>query len=84
MAANPTSLSTKSRYWKKDLNQPLLVIEIEFFSKNPKEIAGNVFHENFHYPSSNILKTRYFYEAILVETGSIKIKHNTDKFSIWI
>ena len=81
VVAKPTPLSTKSRYWQNDLNQPLLVIEIEFFSKNPKEIAAKAFHENFHYPSSDLLKTRDFYEAILVETGSVKIKHNADKFS---
>ena len=81
VAANPTPLSTKSRYWKNDLNQPLLVIEREFFSENPREIAAKAFQENFHYPSGDILKTREFYEAVLTETGSVKIKHNADKFS---
>ena len=81
VAANPTPLSAKSTYWQKDLNQPLLVIEREFFSKIPREIAAKAFHENFHYPSTDLLKTRDFYEAILVETGFVKIKHNTDKFS---
>ena len=57
------------------------MIEREFFSENPKEIAAKVFHENFHYPSGELLKTRDFYEAILVETGSVKIKHNVDKYS---
>ena len=32
VVVNPTPLSAKSRYWQKDLNQPLLVIEKEFFS----------------------------------------------------
>ena len=81
VAANPTPLSAKSKYWQKDFNQPLLVIEREFFSKDPREIAAKVFHENFHYPSSDLLKTREFYEAILVETGSVKIKHNADKYN---
>ena len=36
VAANPTPLSTKSRYWQNDLNQSLLVIEREFFSENPR------------------------------------------------
>ena len=81
VAANPTPLSTKSRYWQNDLNQPLLVIEREFFSENPREIATKAFHENFHYPSGDLLKTREFYEAILVETGSVKIKYNADKYS---
>ncbi|KAL6339361.1 hypothetical protein AAG906_028093 [Vitis piasezkii] len=81
VAANPTPLSTKSRYWQNDLNQPLLVIEREFFSENPREIATKAFQENFHYPSGDILRTREFYEAVLTETGSVKIKHNADKFS---
>ncbi|KAL6336194.1 hypothetical protein AAG906_011076 [Vitis piasezkii] len=67
VAANPTPLSTKSRYWQNDLNQSLLVIEREF-SLKPREIAAKAFQENFHYPSWSFL-----------ETGSVKIKHN-DKF----
>ena len=81
VAANPTPLSAKSRYWQKDLNQPLLVIERDFFSENPREIVAKAFHKNFHYPSSDLLKTRKFYEVVLVETGSVKIKHNADKFN---
>ena len=81
MVAKPTPLSTKSRYWQNDLNQPLLVIEREFFSENLKEIAAKAFQENFHYPSGDLLKTREFYEAALAKTGSVKIKHNADKFS---
>ena len=34
------------------------------------EIAPKAFHENFHYPSGDLLKTREFYEHILVETNS--------------
>ena len=52
-----------------------------FFNENPKEIVAKAFHENFHYPSSDILKTRDFYENILVDTDLVKIKHNTDKYS---
>ena len=66
VAANPTPLYEKSRYWQKDLNQPILVIKREFFSENPMEIAAKA----FHYPSSDLLKTREFYEHILVETNS--------------
>ena len=81
VAANPTPILVKSRYCQKDLNQPLLVIEREFFAENPRDIVAKAFHENFHYPSGDILKTRDFYEAILVETGSVKIKHNVNKYS---
>ena len=52
-----------------------------FSLKNPKEIAAKAFHENFHYPSGDLLKTREFYEAILVETDYVKIKHSADKYS---
>ena len=58
-----------------------MVIEIEFFFENPREIVAKAFHENFHYLFGDLLKTREFYEANLVETGSVKIKHNANKFS---
>ena len=80
VAANPTPLYEKSRYWQKDLNQPILVIKREFFSENPMEIAAKAFHENFHYLYGDLLKTREFYEHILVETDFVKIKHNADKY----
>ena len=47
-----------------------MVIEREIFSENPREIAAKAFQENFHYPSGDLLKTREFYEHILVETNS--------------
>ncbi|KAL6340474.1 hypothetical protein AAG906_006138 [Vitis piasezkii] len=81
VATNPTPLSTKSRYWQNDLNQPLLVIEREFFSENPREIATKAFQENFHYPSGDILRTREFYEAILTE-ALLKLSIMR-KFTIW-
>ena len=83
MATNPTPLSTKPRYWNNDLNQPLLVIERDFFSENPREIVAKYFQENFHYPSSDILKTREFYEAVLTEIGSVKIKTLINS-AIWV
>ena len=63
VTANPTPLSSKSHYWQKDLNEPIMVIEREFFNEDPKVIAANGFEENFHYPSSDLLKTRDFYIA---------------------
>ena len=80
VAANPTPLLAKSRYWQKYFNQPLLVIKREFFFENPREIAAKAFHENFHHPFGDLLKTREFYETILVKTSSVKIKHNADKY----
>ena len=54
VAANPTPLLAKSRYWQKYFNQHLLVIEREFFFENPGEIVAKSFHENFHYPSGDL------------------------------
>ena len=51
VAASLTHFSAKSKYWQKDFNQPLLVIEREFFSEDSREITATAFHENFHYPS---------------------------------
>ena len=58
VVANPAPLSSKSHYWQKDLNQPILVIESELFNENPKEMVAKAFHENFHYPSGDLLKTK--------------------------
>ena len=59
VAANPTPLSTKSRYLQNDLNQSLLVNEREFFSENPREIAAKAFQENSDF-MSNLEKTLDF------------------------
>ena len=78
MAANPTHFSSKSHYWKNDLNQSIMVIKREFFfNENPREIATKA----FYYPSSDLLKTREFYEHILVDTSLVKTKHNPNKYS---
>ena len=66
---------------KKILINLFQLLKENFSLKNPKGIATKAFHENFHYPSGDLLKTREFYEAILVETGYVKIKHNADKYS---
>ena len=50
VTANPTPLSTKSRYWQNDLNQSLLVIEREFFSENPREVVQKLFKKIFIIP----------------------------------
>ena len=43
VTANPTPLSTKSRYWQNDLNQPLLIIEREFFSETLERLQQKFF-----------------------------------------
>ena len=59
-----------------------MVIErVFFFNENLKEIAAKGFHENFHYSFGDILKSRDFYEHILMDTGSVKIKQNVDKYN---
>ena len=49
VAAN-TPLSTKSRYWQNDLNQPLLVIEREFSLKTPEKLLQKLFKKIFIIP----------------------------------
>ena len=84
VAANPTPLSTKSRYWQKDLNQPILVIEREFFFKNPREIAAKAFHENFHYPSGDLLKQENFMKQSLWKPALLKSSTMLINSAIWI
>ena len=84
VVANPTPLSEKSRYWQKELNQPILVIEREFFSENPKEIAAKVFHENFHYPSDDLLKIRDFMNISLWKPTLLKSSTMLINTTTWI
>ena len=81
VAANPTPLSIKSRYWQNDLNQPLLAIEREFFFlKILERLQQKLFMKIFIIPLVIFQKQEIFMKQF-IETGSVKIKHNADKFS---
>lgn len=53
----------------------------EFFNENPRDIAIKTFHENFHYLSGDLSRTREFYKQILIDTGLVRIKHNPNEFN---
>lgn len=41
----------------------------------PIQLAEQMFSPNWHYVPTNALKNRKFYELILVDTNSVKIKY---------
>ena len=55
-----------------------MVLEKEWFKMDRRTLYKTVFPNTFHYPPTNIQKTRTFYEFILVDTGSIELTQNKD------
>ncbi|KAG4989192.1 hypothetical protein JHK85_032175 [Glycine max] len=53
-------------------------MEPEFWDKNPFKATAKAFPPGFHYKPTTILKTRTFYELILVDSNSVSIKHFKD------
>ena len=56
-------------------------IEVEngFNDINPWEIIRKYYPENWYFAPKDLLKPQDYYNSILEETGSVKIKHNFDK-----
>ncbi|KAG8654294.1 hypothetical protein MANES_05G118701v8 [Manihot esculenta] len=56
-------------------------IEVEhgFNNINPWEVIRKYYPENWYFTPKNILKPQDYYQSILEETGSVKVKHNFDK-----
>ena len=53
-------------------------MELEFWDKNPFKATAKAFPQGFHFRPTAINKTRKFYEFILVDIGSVSIKHFKD------
>ncbi|KRG94208.1 hypothetical protein GLYMA_19G068100v4 [Glycine max] len=53
-------------------------MEPEFWDKNPFKATAKAFPPGFHYKPTTILKTRTFYELILVDSNLVSIKHFKD------
>ncbi|KAL5159338.1 hypothetical protein HKD37_15G043685 [Glycine soja] len=53
-------------------------MEPKFWDKNPFKATAKAFPPGFHYKPTTILKTRTFYELILVDSNSVSIKHFKD------
>ena len=74
---NPTPKSTNS-YLSKNKFLTVLQMELEFWDKNPFKATAKAFPQGFHFRPTAINKTRKFYEFILVDIGSVSIKHFKD------
>ncbi|KAL5165928.1 F-box/kelch-repeat protein [Glycine soja] len=73
----PPTKQTNNYIYK---NKLLIVLQMEpeFWDKNPFKATAKAFPPGFHYKPTTILKTRTFYELILVDSNSVSIKHFKD------
>ncbi|KAG8651192.1 hypothetical protein MANES_07G100510v8 [Manihot esculenta] len=68
-----------------DLSNPLKAVEFEieiehgFNNINPWEVVRKNYSENWLFRPKDISKPQEYYQSILEETGSARIKHNFDK-----
>ncbi|KAG4980251.1 hypothetical protein JHK82_033487 [Glycine max] len=72
----PTKQTNNYIYKNKFLT--ILQMEPEFWDKNSFKATTKAFPPGFHYKPTTILKTRTFYELILVDSNSVSIKHFKD------
>ena len=79
---SPRSSTPFSDYQEKPDKLPLFPIETSWTNMQPREIAARFFPSSFHYLPANTLKTRTFYEFILVDTGSVEITHKQEQNQI--
>lgn len=72
VATNPT---IKSKYFHKpQCEQTIVLLENQTWNEDPFQIPPRVFAPKTHFLQSSPLHTQQFYEAILVDTGSISVK----------
>ena len=76
-AQTPPTKQTNNYIYKNKL-LTVLQMEPEFWDKNPFKATAKAFPPGFHYKPTTILKTRTFYELILVDSNSVSIKHFKD------
>uniref|UniRef100_A0A0R0JM63 Uncharacterized protein n=1 Tax=Glycine max TaxID=3847 RepID=A0A0R0JM63_SOYBN len=53
-------------------------MEPEFWDKHPFKATTKAFQSGFHFKPTTIMKSRTFYELILVDSNSVSIKHFKD------
>ncbi|MED6110720.1 hypothetical protein PIB30_045429 [Stylosanthes scabra] len=56
-------------------------MEPEFWDEFPHKVIPKIFPTGFHFRPTSPIKTRQFYEFILVDTDSVAIKHYKDKIN---
>ncbi|KAG5080904.1 hypothetical protein JHK86_004969 [Glycine max] len=76
-AQTPPTKQTNNYIYKNKL-LTVLQMEPEFWDKSPFKATAKAFPPGFHYKPTTILKTRTFYELILVDSNSVSIKHFKD------
>ncbi|KAL5141611.1 hypothetical protein HKD37_09G024923 [Glycine soja] len=76
-AQTPPTKQTNNYIYKNKFTT-VLQMEPEFWDKNPFKATAKAFPPGFHYKPTTILKTRTFYELILVDSNSVSIKHFKD------
>ena len=70
-----TSNPSKPIYLTKDTKLMLQVLEADNLSASGSIITEKIFQKNKYFISNEVLKTRKFYEFILVDTESVQISH---------
>ena len=70
-----TSNPSKSIYLTKDTKLMLQVLEADHLSASGSIITEKIFQNEKYFISNEVLKTRKFYEFILVDTESVQISH---------
>ena len=73
-----SSSSPSSDYLEKPEPLPIFPVEPSWINTQPREIASKLFPLAFQYLPSHILKTRTYYEFILIDTESVEITHTKD------
>ena len=68
-----------SQYVKKPKTLEIAFIEPEFSFEEIPKILPYIFPQGVNFNSNDPLKTRQFYEFILVDTDLVEITHNIDK-----
>ena len=75
MSKAKTSNPSKPIYLTKETKLMLQVLEANHLSASGSIITKNIFQKNKYFISNEVLKTRKFYEFILVDTESVQISH---------
>jgi len=64
-----------NNYIYKNKFSTVLLMEPELWDKNPFQATAKAFPLGFHFKPTTIMKSRTFYELILVDSNSVSIKH---------
>lgn len=69
--------TTGSSYVQKS-QQSILIMEAHYECNDPRMVASKIFPLGWHFKPKTMYKNQLWYELILIDTGSITIKHFED------